>query len=176
MSSRCKHTAYQYFCSEVKARTQFINISHSSSSPADVTSATPRATLPGRENETNTTLENGDKHYTSSSESFEWWIELLCFAGGVIFQGDWCSMFMGYFRNNGDKWMWTKDKWAFMDWMIMEGHDVRNDHINVDSWWSLKRGEVIMVDGFSRQKMAPWIIYAMNDVILYEILCMLTLI
>ena len=58
----------------------------------------------------------------------------------------------------------------------MEGHDVRNDHINVDSWWSLKRGEVIMVDGFSRQKMAPWIIYAMNDVILYEILCMLTLI
>ena len=93
---------------------QFSNIFSPLSSPADVTRAAPGATLPGFEDEDrrhigDVTVTNISQCAGSCRDSFEWCIEQLLLAGGVsvVFQGvdvqgDWCSMFMGYFRNNGD--------------------------------------------------------------------------
>jgi len=43
----------------------------------------------------------------------------------------------------------------------MEGLNVRNDHINADSWWKSDHG------GQGWEEVALWIIY--DDVVLYEI-------
>ena len=54
--------------------------------------------------------------------------------------------------------------------VIMEGLDVRDDHINEDSWWGWRRRSDH--GGAGGGLVALWIIY---DVVLYEMLCMWTI-